>query len=118
MRIQKRKDWGLPQIHNRLDILKAGKDNWINKTIDLLDPEKMIDESSGLPFSREKLSLVLDDVWRTITSGGLNKLKDGQSTFTGKSLGNRRTDHRFLVFKDAESRIKYRMSLEIQMLLM
>ena len=67
----------------------------------------MIDESSGLPFSREKLSLVLDDVWRTITSGGLNKLKDGQSTFTGKSLGNRRTDHRFLVFKDAESWIKY-----------
>ncbi len=107
MRIQKRKDWGLPQIHNRLDILKAGKDNWINKTIDLLDPEKMIDESSGLPFSREKLSLVLDDVWRTITSGGLNKLKDGQSTFTGKTLGNRKTDHRFLVFKDAESWIKY-----------
>jgi hypothetical protein len=107
MRIANRTDWGLPQSHHTLNIRKAGKQAWIDEITPMLNTNKMIDEMTGKPFSREKLSLVLNDVWETIATDGANKVKDGASRFGSKSLVNRRQDHRFLVFKDAESWMKY-----------
>ena len=116
MRIANRKDWGLPQIHHIMNIRKAGLEEWKSFIRPLLDPNKMIDELTGKPFisevtpggrSVDRLNGALDEVFDTIATDGANKIKDGKATLGKKSLVNRRQDHRFLVFKDADSWMKY-----------
>jgi hypothetical protein len=107
MAIAKRNDAGyLPQKHDQVKVRSAGKAAWISGIRDKLDLNKMIDERTGKPFRAEALELALNDVYETISSGGLNKVKSG-SAGAGKSLANRRMDHRFLVFKNAEAWQKY-----------
>ena len=105
-RIPSRKDWGLPQIHDTLQIRKTNKEDWINFTIDRLDTTKMINEKTKLPFNEKTLRLALSDVYETIINEGFNKVKATQRTF-GSNLASRYTDHRFLVFKNAQSWIEY-----------
>ena len=107
MRIANRKDWGLPQLHNSLDIRKAGKQAWIDYITPLLDKKKMIDEMTGMPIGKERLADALDKTWLNIATDGAIKVKDGASRGNNKSLVNRRLDHRFLVFKDSDSWMKY-----------
>ena len=103
MAIAKRNDAGyLPQKHDQVKVRSAGQAAWISGIRDKLDLNKMIDERTGKPFRAEALELELPYVWNTISSGGLNKVKSG-SAGAGKSLANRRMDHRFLVFKNAEA---------------
>ena len=49
----------------------------------------------------QKLEIALRDVYETISTDGMNKVTPGGANLS-KSLANRRQDHRFLVFKDAE----------------
>ena len=107
MRIPKRTDWGLPQSHDMLLVRKASSDEWKEYIRGRLDPGKMIDENTGLPMTPETLELALTEIYETITTGGLNKINEPQFHAVGKSLANRRTDHRFLVFKDADSWLEY-----------
>ena len=104
--IAKRLDWGMPQMHNVLRVRKAGYNEWKEFIIGRLDREKMIDEQTGLPMSPEKLELALRDVYETIRTDGFSKLNPG-ATGNGRSLSKRRTDHRFLIFKDADSWMQY-----------
>lgn len=104
--IGKREDWGLPQSHNSIAVRKQGYSAWRDYIIPKLDLEKMKDNRTGEPFKRENLELVLKDVYETISSEGLNKLRpNGQAV--GKSLANRKADHRFLVFKSADDWLDY-----------
>ena len=111
MRIASRSDWGLPQIHNNLNIRKAGIDEWVKEITPLLDANKMIDENTGKAFAGGAngfhFTTALKEVWETIATDGANKIKDGKPKMGQRSLANRRQDHRFLVFKDADSWIKY-----------
>ena len=107
MSISNRVDWGLPQIHNMIKVRKAGVDQWTEDILPHLDLEKMIDESTGLNFSPERLGLVLHEVYETIVTQGFNKIKDGASRAGHVSLANRRMDHRFLIFKDADRWMDY-----------
>jgi hypothetical protein len=104
--VAKRIGWGLPQTHDSIAIRKAGKQEWVNFVRSRLDEGKMIDEQTGkqIPFS--ELNYVLDQVYETIVTDGLNKFNPSRAR-GGKSLGNRRTDHRFLIFKDADSWLEY-----------
>lgn len=104
--IANREDWGLPQTHDMLTVRKAGAEEWTNFIRPLLDPKKMIDEQTGLAFSPQKLEIALRDVYETISTDGMNKVTPGGANLS-KSLANRRQDHRFLVFKDADSWISY-----------
>ena len=104
--IANRKDWGLPQMHNRFAISKAGREKWLTNIAPLLDRNKMIDQTTGIPFNDLQLEIALTDVYDAIVTDGFNKLNPGAGG-RGKSLGNARQDHRFLVFKDANSWIKY-----------
>ncbi len=104
--IAKRTDWGMPQNHDQIAITKAGYTAWRDFIGDRLDRDKMIDEQTGLRFSDEKLELVLTDVYESIRTDGLNKLTPGAQGY-GKSLGNRRQDHRFLSFETATGWLEY-----------
>jgi len=108
--IAKNKNYGLPQNHNQISIREAGYDAWRKDILDedggLLDLEDMIDEQTGLPFSKEKFELILPQIFESITTDGINKLIPGARGY-GKSLGNRRQDHRFLKFKNGTAWLKY-----------
>lgn len=86
-------DYGyLPQKHDRKAIHKTGADEWKNFIRPLIKDADAID---------------LDEVYKTIVTGGLNKVKDGMMPHVGKSTARRHADHRVLHFNDADSWIKY-----------
>lgn len=104
--IVNRIDWGLPQFHASIKVRSAGFAEWSNFIRGRLDLNKMVDEQTGLAFSPQKLEIALRDSYETIRSDGSNKIKEGQ--YSGnKSLASRNQDHRFFVFKDAESWMEY-----------
>ena len=101
--IKKLTGWHLPQGHHAGKIKKLGKEAWVRMTKDLLDVRQM----EVLP---SELDNVLREVYETITTGGMNKIDvtavDQTPTF-GKTKANSRQEARFLVFKDADSWLKY-----------
>lgn len=106
-RIPRRADWGLPQMHDTLRVRKASRQEWIEYVAPRLDAAKMIDEGTGQPFSPSALRSVLGDVYNTIRTDGWAKLTPNMSQARGRALANRRADHRFLVFRDADSWLEY-----------
>ena len=104
--IPKLRNWGMPQVHDAIRIRKRPAQEWINFTYDRLDVEGMIDEQTGLAFNEIRLKEVLADVYTTITQNGLNKVKPG-GAMQGRSMANRRQDHRFLKFKNADNWLEY-----------
>jgi hypothetical protein len=104
--IPKRKDWGMPQIHDSMLVRKAGREEWTNFIRERLDLEKMIDERTGLKFTPERLELALAQVFDSIATEGWNKVKPSGAG-SGRSMAGRHQDHRFLAFKNADSWMEY-----------
>ena len=105
--IPKLKNYGMPQHHDELAISKFGQNEWIKFVKPLLNKNKMIDEKTGLPFNEGSLEIALAQVWNTITTEGMNKVRPGGAAGFGKSIAGRRTDHRFLIFNDADGWLAY-----------
>ena len=110
--IIQRADFNLPQPHDWVSIVKAGKDAWIDFIMPLLNRAKMIDHKTNKAFMNdESLRLALNETWESITQGGLNKTAN--ITKAGK-LYNKRIDHRFLVFKNSDSWKAYQQKFGIK----
>lgn len=105
-RIPKRQDWGLPQLHDSLKVRQVSFAAWREFIAPRLDMTKMVDEVTGLPFTRERLDQALDAVYRTISTDGWANVTPSGNGGRGM-LANRHTDHRFLVFKDADAWLQY-----------
>ena len=105
-KILSRKDWGLPQIHDTLLVRSVAKQDWIDYVLPKLDLDKMTDESSGLPFTDKSIQKALSEVYDNITTEGMATFKPGTNSY-GKTFANRRTDHRFLAFKNADAWMEY-----------
>lgn len=105
--IPKRSDWGMPQVHDNSSVRQAGSKVWKDFIIPLLDREKMISFRTGKPMSDAEFDEVMSEIWETIATDGFSKVKETSVAGQGKSLAKRRQDHRFLVFKDADSFMKY-----------
>lgn len=104
--IFKRADWGLPQMHDMLKVRKATFEEWRDFIQPKLNMQKMINEQTGLPFTPESLEIALRNVYNTIRTDGMANFKaTGQSR--GKSVANRHTDHRFLVFNTPDDWMAY-----------
>ena len=106
-RIPKRSDWGLPQQHHTLKVRQAGFEVWRDFIAPMLDLDKMVDQQTGLRFSPQKLELALRDVYETISTDGASKIKPSGVPSGKKAMANKNADHRFLVFKDANSWMEY-----------
>lgn len=105
-RIPKRKDFGMPQTHLKERLIEAGENAWHRFVIDRLDPEKMIDQMTGLPITRLALDAILPDIYEKITTLGLRRNAPDEF-LGGKALGNKRLEHRFLIFKDSKAWLEY-----------
>ena len=106
MKIKSRDDWGLPQMHDTLTVRSTQKEDWIDFILPRLDIEKMIDESTGLPFTDKSIRQALSQVYDNIATEGMANFKPGVNRM-GKALHNRRLDHRFLAFKSADDWMAY-----------
>ena len=104
-RIAKMKDWGIPMSHDFVKVRKANVDEWIEFVLPKLNVGRMIDNSTGVAFTEESLRLVLAKVYEDIAELGTRRLKPG--AIKGATLSNKRLDHRFLIFKNADSWLQY-----------
>ena len=104
--IAKLDGYGLPQIHSTIKVRLAQFQEWRDYTSSRLNLDKMIDEQTGLRFSPEKLELALKNVYETISTNGFSKVQTG-AMMGGRSMANRRQDHRFLIFKNADAWLEY-----------
>jgi GNAT superfamily N-acetyltransferase len=105
--IGQRQDWGLPQAHDQVALIRAGKEAWSNYIAPLLDPERMRHPLTGNPLTKADLKTSLDWIYDNIVSDGWHE-KEARMAFQGLgSVANQRGDQRFLVFRDADSWMKY-----------
>jgi len=105
--IAKLEGWGLPQTHAASKIRKAGRAAWKEMIAPLLDADKMVDGLTKKPLGRAGLAAALDHVYDNIVSHGLAHKKPTMQVAGKGSLASQRQDHRFLVFKDADSWLAY-----------
>jgi hypothetical protein len=104
--ISKNESFLLPQNHNAEAIRKIGYEGWKEYIFPKLDRTKMLDDM-GRPLTDEQLEESLRYVFQTITTGGLNKVKDFAVPRLGQKLSRRHSERRFLYFKDSESWVSY-----------
>jgi hypothetical protein len=105
--IPKRQGGYMPQVHDNGAIRKAGAKTWKDFIRPLLDQENMASFKTDKPMTLLEFEDALDEVWETIATEGFSKIKQTSVGGQGKSLARRRQDHRFLLFKDADSFSKY-----------
>ena len=96
-----------PQFHDQTSVSAVPFETWRSFLIDneLLDLTRMVDYTTGKPFTKESLEIALLDVYTTITQQGANKQTHHMGY--GKALYNKRMDHRFMHFKNADAWLKY-----------
>lgn len=105
--IGKLDDWGLPQTHNLEKIVKAGKQEWVQKAESLIDTSKYVHED-GTYYSQQEIRDLLEYSFDTLSSNGANKTEIGRQSFGGNSkVTSRHSESRVLHFKDAESWMEY-----------
>ncbi|MER8854432.1 hypothetical protein NKI51_11635 [Mesorhizobium australicum] len=94
-------EWRLPQMQNRVKLVKLGGkegETWIKDHMQWVDWSKMIWPNGAHidPLDRER---VLSEVFKTMKTGGDYRIKPGEYRGAGGGLA----DHRFLIYKDADS---------------
>ena len=96
----------LPQPHNSTKIGRVPQEEWTNDISSYLDLEQMINNKTNRSFTQEELLLELPDSYNAIKTEGVSRLTPGVR-MGSSSLGSKNLDHRFFVFKDAESYLAY-----------
>lgn len=104
--IPRMEGWGLPQMHDSLELRKAGYNEWRQFITPLLDTSKMINPLTKQPFTLKQLEDALKASYDAILTDGWSKVKEGESKHS-VALYNKGKNHRFLVFKDSESWMSY-----------
>lgn len=112
--IGKLENWGLPHIHNRLAISRAGFDAWYAEVAPRIDWTRIEDFQTGRPFqpeggdppTPEVQQRFLKDVWDNLAFGeGTDDAVYGRPQ--GKALYRRAAEHRTLHFKTADDWMEY-----------
>jgi hypothetical protein len=102
--IGQRADYGMTHSHDPLKVRGAGYAQWRADLLAEIAPERMTDPLSGQPFTADRIEEAVAASWETIRTGGLTANGGGAAA---KMLANRRSDHRFFVFKDGEAWLRY-----------
>lgn len=114
--IAKLPGWFAPQKHDRLALIRAGEAAWTSFIEQRLDPSRMRHPLTGKPMTPADVSASLKYIYDNISSDGRGLSSDNQASLFGNvsaqrrgmgAISNQRTDHRFLVFKDADAWLEY-----------
>jgi hypothetical protein len=98
--------WGLPQAHDTLAVRKVSFEKWRDFTLPKLALDRMIDPMTGRAYSSGRLELALREAFEEIRTDGFHSMQPSGGA-GGRALANRRGEHRFLMFKDADSWMAY-----------
>ncbi|MGP2869159.1 hypothetical protein ACTVMR_19130 [Serratia nevei] len=98
-------DWGLPQHHSMEKVGKASQDEWVGFVVGKLDRNKYVKEN-GEMMNDAELAAFLGDAYKTIATGGMNKLGDSGLRLSG-ARANRGSAERQIHFRDAETYLEY-----------
>ena len=100
-----------PQTHTAQSIRKVDKSEWTNYVLDRVDREKMLDDSTGLPFTDKKLEETLGNVYDDIVTDGRaslqKQLDKGTVPRTGTPFEQRKSQARFIEFKSPDDFLEY-----------
>lgn len=105
--IGKLEKWGLPQHHNGEALLSAGRETWINSIYPLLDRDRMVHPLTKNRMTDAELKESLRFIWENITTEGWISREPSSQSFGKGALFKQHADQRFLIFKDADSWLKY-----------
>lgn len=105
--IGKLERWGLPQSHDAQALRQRGLKAWKDDITPMLDVSRMKHPLTGDSVDPAELSGVLDDIWQNVVTEGWHERQPSMMTFGRGALANQRAEHRFLVFKDADTWLSY-----------
>lgn len=108
--IAKRKDWHMPQSHDKVALLRGGRDakkNWIEFTLPLLDLKWMKHPLTGDDMPPAEVRKMLGDVWENLVSDGWHEREATMSRHGVSAIANTRADPRSLIFANADAWMKY-----------
>ena len=118
--IGKLENWGGPQSHDPTAVGRAGgvknnpalaKANWSKFIDERLDWSKMRDPATGELFGKppaaDSRNAILGHAWDTIVTEGASNITPGGARQGSSTVAASRSDPRFFVFKDAESKRDY-----------
>lgn len=105
--IGKLERWGLPQHHDARALRKVGLDQWKADIRPLLDVSRMKNPLTSQPIDAGELDDILDGIWTNIATEGWSKREPLRQAFGKGALANQRAEHRFLIFRDADSWLRY-----------
>lgn len=100
--IQKLDKYFLPQKQNAVTVMNTPFEKWRDDHMAWLDWNKMA-WPDGSPIKPSEREGILKDVYTTFRTDGANKIDPASFSGRGSAVGNQLEDHRFLVYKDAES---------------
>jgi len=102
----------IPQHHEQTAVAavdyKTWRDFYVNMddfTSDVLDLERMIDYTTGQPFTKETFEIAMFKAYNNIVFQGSHKNTHHHGF--GQAMYNKRLDHRFFIFKNADSWLKH-----------
>ena len=109
----KLENWGLPHVHNRAAVTKAGFEAWYRSVASKIDWSRMEDRLTGKPMStagtmpsEDMTRGLLKSVWDNIAFG-----KEADDAVYGRASGTamykKHSEARVLVFKSADDWINY-----------
>lgn len=96
----------LPQYHDSVEMRKVSQEEWVQFITPLLDSSKMINPLTKQPYTPKQFIDAINESYRAIITDGWSKVKEGEGKHS-TALYKKGANHRFLVFKDSDSWIKY-----------
>ncbi|TRL39825.1 hypothetical protein [Rhizobium straminoryzae] len=105
--IGKLERWGLPQHHDARALRKAGLQTWKDAIRPLLDVSRMKHPLTGRAVDPGELDDILTEIWTNVATEGWAKKEPSRQAFGRGALANQRADHRFLIFRNADSWLAY-----------
>ncbi len=101
--IQRRKDWGWVQHHDRSAVAAVDKIEWVDYVLARMDPHRMLNEAGEAMTERELRSTV-ESSYDSILLGGIDDVAVDPKF---GSPVNKRITHRELVFTDSKAWLEY-----------
>ena len=105
--IGKLERWGLPQHHDPRALRNVGLDGWKAAIRPMLDVAKMKHPLTGQPVNAVELDDILTGIWENIVTEGWSKREPTRQRFGNGPIANQRAEHRFLIFRDADTWLEY-----------
>lgn len=104
-------DYGyLPQPHDQGRVRGSGdnaaRDKWVQSVLPLLDRSRYVLEDGSRMPDAQVIDL-LNGAWKTISTGGLNKMEPGKGGTGNAARANAGSESRQIHFKDAQSYLSY-----------